>query len=733
MPRVLLSFLFLNFSFLLAYAQPGGLDLSFAPQLGADDDVQDIETETEGKIYIGGDFIYYNGNYSPRIARLNSDGSLDSSFHVGDGLDGRLRKIAFQTDGKILLAGDFNTYNFNPSKGIVRVFPSGEIDSSFHVGTGINNRGITLAVQPDQRILVGGSFTVYNGVTVTRLIRLLPNGALDSTFNFANGPNGTVEEILLQSDGKIIIGGDFTQIGSNYRLRVARLNSDGILDPTFGNGFGLSAVVFAMETSPNNKLMVGGNFNSYNLQTSCKVARLNGDGNLDNSYPVGNGADSYVFDLKVLNDGSVLIAGTFTSFRGNPFPRLVKTDSVCTEDFDFNPGGSGADETINSIAIQPDGKILIGGVFQNYNGIQRKRIARLYTCLTPQPASILGPDSILCAGTYTYSVPAVAEAQSYQWTLPSGWTGSSDSTSITVVANGSGTISVKAFSDSCGYSYATTLDVYQTQIATPEICLVTVDSASTHTIVLWEKPVTSLIDSFFVHRLVSTNFYQKVGSVAYDSLSVFHDYGADPNSTYYFYKLSALDACGVESDKSPYHKTIHLQDQLNGNFNWNFYEIEDASNPVVNFKLYRANQPSSPFNQIGFIPGVTNQFTDPQYTQFDSSSYVLDVDWSIACNPTRTVNTTRSNIRHKYIINAVDEKETDAFDLFPNPAQNILYIRSKGANRIHLFNNLGQEVRTIQAGQKELVEVPISNLASGLYQLIIETEKSSYSTKFILE
>jgi uncharacterized delta-60 repeat protein len=731
----LISAFFLFVCPILGFAQPGSLDLSFDPFSGADSDIMDIKVDANGGMYIVGAFTYFDTTYSPKIAKLHNDGSYDTSFHCGSGLDGLVRKITIQADGKLLLAGDFNFYNAYPSKGLVRIFPNGDIDTSFYVGNGINDYGKALAIQSDQRILLGGNFTTYNGIPVTRLVRLFQDGSLDSTFNFSNGPNGTVEEILIQPDGKIVVGGDFTQIGQSFRLRVARLNANGSLDPSFGNGLGLSAVVFAMDLYSNNRLLVGGNFTSYNLQTSGRVARLNGDGNLDNAFPVGSGANSYVHDIKVQNDNSILIAGGFSSFRANPFPYLVKTDSSCTEDYNFNSGSIGPDETINSIALQPDGKILIGGAFNHYNGISRNRIARLYSCLTPQPSSILGPDYILCSGTYTFSVPPVAEAQSYQWILPSGWTGSSDSSAITVVANGSGTITVKAFSDSCGYSYATIKEITQTQIPAPEICLVTVDSASTHTIILWEKnPPTTLIDSFFIYREISTNNYVHIASVAYDSLSEYHDWSANPNVTNYRYRISALDLCGQETEPSPYHSTIHLQDQFNGNFNWTFYQIENQANPVVNYKFYKADQNSSSFQQIGFISGNSNQFTDLNYSQFDSSSYVVDVEWAIGCEPTRTVNTTRSNIRHKYVVNAIDRNsENRLFEVFPNPANSKLFIRVNELKSIHLFNATGQEVRKVEKASKDLIELSIEELPKGLYNIQFYTGKGQLSKKIILD
>jgi hypothetical protein len=235
----------------------------------------------------------------------------------------------------------------------------------------------------------------------------------------------------------------------------------------------------------------------------------------------------------------------------------------------------GANRNIYTLTAQGN-NIIVGGNFTSYNNISRNGIARLYNCLTPQPDTILGLTYAECRGALqTYSITPVTSATKYEWTLPNGWTGSSDSASITVVSDGSGgVISVKAFTPQCGFSNATTLSIATLQPPGIDICLVTVDTASTHNIIIWEKQPTSLIDSFCIYRETTSNIYTKIATIPFDSLSEYHDYDANPNTTSYRYKMSIIDTCGAESALSPFHNTIHLQNLGNGNFQWTFYQIE---------------------------------------------------------------------------------------------------------------------------------------------------------------
>jgi len=328
--------------------------------------------------------------------------------------------------------------------------------------------------------------------------------------------------------------------------------------------------------------------------------------------------------------------------------------------------------------------------------------------------------------------------------LPIGWSGSSDSASIIATSNGSGgTISVRAYNDSCGYSYATSRTIATNQPPGVDICLVTVDSASTHNIIIWEKPLSALIDSFFIYRETATNIYSKIASVPYAALSEYWDLdtNANPNSTSHRYKLSVLDTCGAESDLSFYHNTIHLQNLGNGNFQWTFYQIENLLNPVLSFNIYRDDLGNGNFFPIGNVPGTNATFTDINFNAFDSSIYVIDVNWSIACNPSRTVSTTRSNIRHRNSFDrpvlGMESMSDEKFEIFPNPGIGAFTMNSQLAVRqIAIINSLGQEVWSEKHGPMSYNltwQIDAHLLPKGFYMIRMDTGMRWVVKKLVIE
>jgi uncharacterized delta-60 repeat protein len=722
-------------------AQPGALDVSFDPGSGLDGNgsnthIEKIRLQPDGKILVGGTFTSCNGHPALNLVRLTPNGGIDSSFHSPISCSSWVRDIEIQADGKILVAGDFDNYDSLPIGRIVRLHSNGDIDTSFRAGMYFDQPIYSIALQNDGKIVCGGLFTEYDGTTCNRLARLHSNGCLDTTFNTQTGANGTVEEVLIQPNGKIIIAGDFTYYWGDPCIRISRVNTDGTRDSSFNALPGSSAVIFATALQPNGSILVGGNFNQYDFQPRSKLARVLDIGGVDPQFYVGSGANSRVEDILLLPDGRVLFAGGFTQFKDANANRIALTDSLCYIDTTFNINGSGANDGIGAFGLQPNGKLLIGGYFTSYNGTPRSHIARLYNCLTPQPDSIYGTAYALCSGTpQTYSIAPISGVTRYEWTLPSGWSGSSDSTSITAISDGNGgTITVKAFTDSCGWSYTTTRAIATIQPPGVNICLVTVDSASTHNIILWEKPTTTLIDSFCIYRETTSNVYTKIASVPYSALSEYHDTTANPNATSYRYKLSVLDTCGAESARSPFHRTIHLQNLGNGAFQWTFYQIEGQTNPVLSFNVYRDNLGNGNYFPIGNVPGTNATFTDVTFNAFSNSEYVLDVDWSISCNPTRQVNTTRSNIRKKTTIDfplTIDEpgESNIHLNVYPNPATDMLHLQFSDGTRpaaAYLVNALGERVAALQPATHTL---DVSSLAAGIYLLYAESPAGIYKAR----
>ena len=354
----------------------GMLDSTFNSGTGASSTVSATTTQNDGKIIIGGWFTTYNGFSINHIARLNTDGSLDATFNTGAGVNNAVNSIAIQNDGKIIIGGQFISYNGYQRNYIARINPDGSIDPTFNTGAGANSYVYTTAIQSDGRIIIGGQFTTYNGTTRNHIARLNADGTIDATFNPGTGANNVINTTDIQSDGKIIIGGQFTFYNETPRNRISRLNADGTIDPTFNTGTGAINSIVTTAIQSDSKIIIGGGFSSFNGVTINRIARLNIDGTLDPTFNPGMGANNWIEKICIQSDGKIIIVGGFTYFNGTPRNRIARLNADGTIDATFNPG-TGANNMVNTTALQSDGRIIIGGDFTSYNGTQKKYIARL--------------------------------------------------------------------------------------------------------------------------------------------------------------------------------------------------------------------------------------------------------------------------------------------------------------------------------------------------------------------
>ncbi len=334
------------------------------------------------KILSVGNFTSYNGNTINRIVSLNSDSTIDSNFNVGTGFNGAVNSIAIQSDGKILAAGIFTSYNDTSRVRIARLNTDGTLDSSFTTGTGFSSTVNAIAVQSDGKIVCGGAFANYNGTRYPRITRINTDGTLDSSFNIGTGLgagfNNVVNAVTVQSDDKIVCGGNFTVYSSTTNIRIARLNTDGTIDSSFSTGSGFNLAMNAVTVQSDGKILCGGSFTSYNGTGVSRIARLNTNGIIDSSFTIGTGFNSTVIAIAVQSDGKILCGGSFTSYNGTTRNYIARLNTDGTLDSSFTTG-TGFNSTVSAIAIQADGKIVCGGGFTTYNGTSSNYIARLNT------------------------------------------------------------------------------------------------------------------------------------------------------------------------------------------------------------------------------------------------------------------------------------------------------------------------------------------------------------------
>jgi len=384
----------------------GSMDYTYNPGTGADSVINTIAVQSDKKILIAGAQTSFNGNISGKLTRLNNDGSFDANFNAGaSGANGTLSALAIQPDNKILVGGTFTKYNGNAVSNLIRINTDGSLDAFLDPAIAFNNSVTSIAIQNDGKILVGGGFTSYGTTSMNRLIRFNTDGTVDTGFSIGTGANNaSVNAIKPLSDGKILIAGSFMNFNGKT-AKVIRLNSDGSLDNTFTGGV-INFPVYAMEIQPDGKILIGGNFTQVNGSASTRVARLNADGTTDTSFipsPTAGIVDSAVLSMALQSDGKIILAGQFTKYNTTSANRLMRLNEDGSLDTSFEVGG-GANNTVNYVKLDNDGNVLIGGLFTNYNGVGKNRIARVLTS-----DESLSANNIEKTGISIYPNPVISE------------------------------------------------------------------------------------------------------------------------------------------------------------------------------------------------------------------------------------------------------------------------------------------------------------------------------------
>jgi uncharacterized delta-60 repeat protein len=364
-----------KFDAVLAEANPGmsagSLDNSFKAGTGADDSVRCVAILPDGKLLIGGVFKNYGGVAGRKIVRLQADGSLDKTF--ASQVVGTISAIVPLDSGKILIGGEGLIAGVGWRK-TARLNADGSFDQSF-TGIGFNRDVMAMAIQADGKILVGGRFVKVEGKRHIGLVRLTVNGELDDSFDVGNGPSATVDAVAIQSDGKILAGGDFKKFNNQDAGHLVRLDSDGSIDTEFNDGSGADGVVSCVLAQKDGKILISGSFNNVNDAPSPLIARLNADGTLDGSFHAADGLANNLVCLVVQPDGKILASGNAT-VNGAARPVLVRLNSDGSLDKSFHLTGA-TGYGIWHVGIQPDKKLLVVGRFNSLDGVLCGNIARL--------------------------------------------------------------------------------------------------------------------------------------------------------------------------------------------------------------------------------------------------------------------------------------------------------------------------------------------------------------------
>jgi uncharacterized delta-60 repeat protein len=396
----------------------GSADNTFVIGTGFSNSINAIIVQTDDKILAGGTFTSYSGVSRNRIIRLNTDGSVDDSFVIGTGFDGQslppvnASNIQLQSDGKILVGGVFTTYSGVSINRIIRLNTDGSIDTTFDVGDGFNSTVVTITLQSDGNVLVGGGFTLYDNYNVGRLVslssggtldnvilsqriaRLNTNGSIDTTFSATTGFDNTVTDVSVQPDDKILVTGSFTSYSGFTANRFARLNSDGTFESLYLPNPGFNSTTNTVTQISTDSVVVGGDFTSYDntpttrlvkldfesepITLANRIIRLNTNGTPDSSFVIGTGFNDTVKTTAIQTDGKILVGGQFTTYSGLTRNKIVRLNADGSVDSLFNIG-TGFNDDVNTIDVLSDGRIMVGGLFTSYSGISANYVLRLNT------------------------------------------------------------------------------------------------------------------------------------------------------------------------------------------------------------------------------------------------------------------------------------------------------------------------------------------------------------------
>ncbi len=318
-----------------------------------------------------------------------SHGLFDPSFSgtsTGPAANPWVTCLAKQSDDKIIIGGYFTTDGGNTVGHVSRRLADGAVDTAFNAGgAGADGNVWALAVQPDDKILVGGNFANFNGVAHRAIVRLNADGSLDQTFASPSAMAGAIETIVIvpndsaPTNFSILVGGDISLYGSSSHGGIVRLDANGALDAAFDpTGAGTDYDVQRAAVQADGAIVITGGFTTYDGATRNGIARLNSDGTLDSTFNVGAGLDTPNHNtlwpcglgLAIQSDGKILVGGNFTLYNGVAAGYLTRLNADGSRDATFNPNGAGATAHIRSIVPMSDGHILVSGNFWSYNGVK---------------------------------------------------------------------------------------------------------------------------------------------------------------------------------------------------------------------------------------------------------------------------------------------------------------------------------------------------------------------------
>ncbi|MFL5753125.1 MAG: T9SS type A sorting domain-containing protein [Bacteroidia bacterium] len=563
--------------------------------------------------------------------------------------------------------------------------------------------------------------------------------------DFNGDSNADLAVAINQADLEVLFGDGATGFTINgylvgalndhpYSVCTGDFNGDGKTDLATGNNSSSNVAVFL-----NNGLGLFGTAITFaSGYSSYGICSADLDGNGKGDLAVGNNSSSVISIL--LNSPSVNITGTAISCAGNP--NTLIANGATTYTWSSNAGSS----TSASVVVAPVSTVTYT-VTGTTSGCSDTATKTIFVNPLPVVSANAGISSV-CAVT-TVILSGSGSASSYAWTG-----GVLNGVPFTLSANTTYTVNG---TDANGCSDTASIYIALPTVPTPEICMVTVDSISANNLIVWDKSLYPLADTFYIYRDTANNNYALIGTVPVDSLSQFADtvrslYAAngDPTASSWRYKIAIRDTCGVLSPMSPYHQTIFMIFP-SGNFSWNHYQIEGQPQPVPGLSSYlfkRDDFATGNYVTIQALSASSLAYIDPQYATYASTAdWRVETQWTTACTPTMrlidpatmltTVTKSRSNIKNNRIMGIKNKPGSFNLEVYPNPASSFIIVSMDAKVEralLSIENLLGQKVQS-QAWDKSNTRqfIDISQLNKGVYFLRMESEKANAVKKIVVE
>jgi hypothetical protein len=645
------------------------------------------------------------GNQDIYLAKYNSAGSFQWARNVGSSSGGDYAAgIAVDASSNIYFDG---YYGGNMTVGTTTLAYSGYYDAFVakynSAGTVLwSNRISGTDAEYLYDITLDGNANAYVAGTYAGTV------VTAGTYTIANtvpGPNTNVFVAKYNSSGVVQWLTNASGAGNEWSFGI----SADAVGNVYSTGYIDGATSFGTTT-----LTIGGGYDIYFAKIGCLTTSVTGTGTNvctgSSATITASGASTYTWSTGTSSGSSIVITPTV-----NAVISVSATAGGCV--------GTPASYTLN---------------------------------ILPASLSTTSTLSLLCKQKAQITTTCSPTATSVSWS-PSANLSSSTALSPTVTA-GAGLMTyvvTATLNNGCVVNGNSTISSYA---QTPNICIVTVDSLGYNNEIYWEKTLYPQADSFIVYRETSLNTYKRIGGVKYSSFSMYTDTNrsigpanGNPNLTYYKYKLQIKDSCGNTSPMSLWHETIFIQDQLNGNFNWNSYAIELSSPPISNYNLKRRDMTTG--TETVVVSTVGNLATDPQYNTFWP---ITTIRWFVdaigfSCAPSiigppknnnntimLTKTKTKSNQSNDKIATGINGYDlSNVIKVYPNPANDHINVDLNGLDKtettVEIKNMLGQLVYQTKA-LNQYLNITTESISGGVYTVnIIQNSRTIATKKVVVE